>query len=42
MELKIVKRMLVTHVAIAAFEKRLEARVEEADGYLDGWGVIQD
>jgi hypothetical protein len=42
MELTISKRMLVTYEAIRAFESKLAERVAQVDGYLDGWGVLQD
>jgi len=41
MELLLVKRMTPTYEAVTAFESRLQARVDTADGYLDGWGVLQ-
>lgn len=42
MELELVKRMIITHKAITEFEQRLALRVSKHDGYLDGWGVLQD
>lgn len=42
MELMLVKRMLVTYENVSAFEAQLQSRVAAQDGYLDGWGVMQD
>ena len=42
MELELVKRMILTHEAVTEFEQRLAARVAKHDGYLDGWGVVQE
>jgi hypothetical protein len=41
MELTLSKRMLVTYEAVSAFESTLADRVSQVDGYLDGWGVLQ-
>ncbi len=41
MELELVKRMIVTHEAVTEFEERLASRVSKHDGYMDGWGVLQ-
>ncbi|WP_115527998.1 MULTISPECIES: ribonuclease E inhibitor RraB [Xanthomonas] len=41
MELELVKRMIVTHDAVTEFEERLASRVSRHDGYMDGWGVLQ-
>jgi hypothetical protein len=42
MELLLVKNMLLTYEAIVDFERKLEERVSVCDGYLDGWGVLQE
>jgi hypothetical protein len=42
MELRVVRRMQVTHAEITSFEERLAYRVAQHDGYLAGWGVLQD
>jgi hypothetical protein len=42
MELLLSKEMLVTYDAISEFEKELAARVAKFEGYLDGWGVLQE
>lgn len=42
MELMLVKRMLLTHENVTEFESRLAERVSHHDGYLDGWGVLQE
>lgn len=42
MELMLVKSMLVTHENVSAFEARLAERVSQHDGYMDGWGVLQE
>lgn len=42
MELMVVKSMLVTHENVSAFELRLAQRVSQHDGYMDGWGVMQE
>jgi len=42
MELELVKNMLVTHENVSAFEALLQSRVSAHDGYLDGWGVLQE
>lgn len=42
MELKIVKSMLVSHENVTAFEKLLAERSGKYDGYMDGWGILQD
>ena len=42
MELILSKRMLVTYEAITEFEKKLRERVSRVEGYLDGWGVLQE
>jgi hypothetical protein len=41
MELTLSKRMLVNYEAVSAFESTLAERVSQVDGYLDGWGVLQ-
>lgn len=42
MELLLVKKMLLTYEGIVDFERMLQERVSACDGYLDGWGVLQD
>lgn len=42
MELILSKRMLVTYETVGEFEKKLGELVSKVDGYLDGWGVLQD
>jgi len=42
MELLLVKRLVVTPDAIAAFERKLQERIGPRDAYLDGWGVLQE
>lgn len=42
MELMVAKSMLVTHENVTAFEARLAQRVSQHDGYMDGWGVLQE
>ncbi len=42
MELTLSKKMLVTFDAVSAFEAKLRERVSAVDGYLDGWGVLQE
>ncbi len=42
MELILSKRMLVTYEAICALEQVLSSRVSQVEGYLDGWGVMQE
>lgn len=42
MELTLSKRMMVTYDGINAFEKTLAERTSHVDGYLDGWGVMQE
>lgn len=41
MELQLVKTMLVTYENVTTFESNLADRVSKHDGYLDGWGVLQ-
>jgi hypothetical protein len=41
MQLTLSKRMLVTYETVSAFESKLAERVSEVEGYLDGWGVLQ-
>jgi hypothetical protein len=41
-ELKVVRKMLVTHEGITAFERRLGDLCAAHGGRLDGWGVMQD
>jgi hypothetical protein len=41
-ELMVVKEMLVTHENVTRFEKLLAQRAEKHDGYVDGWGVMQE
>jgi hypothetical protein len=42
MELLLVKNMLLTYEGIVDFERKLQERVSTCDGYLDGWGVLQE
>ncbi|OYY73220.1 MAG: hypothetical protein B7Y40_10420 [Gammaproteobacteria bacterium 28-57-27] len=42
MELMVVKSMVVTYENVSAFEQRLAQRVSQHDGYMDGWGVLQE
>ena len=42
MELILSKRMMVTYEAVTEFERKLRERVSRAEGYLDGWGVLQE
>jgi Regulator of ribonuclease activity B len=42
MELTLSKNMLVTYKAIYQLEKLLSERVSSVEGYLDGWGVLQE
>ena len=42
MELLLSKRMIVTYQAVTDFEMLLSRRVATVEGYLDGWGVLQD
>jgi hypothetical protein len=42
MELTLSKRMLVTYEAVSVFESALAERVSQVDGYIDGWGVLQE
>ena len=42
MELTLSKQMLATYDAVCAFEDRLAERVSRVEGYLDGWGVLQE
>ncbi|MEZ8084177.1 hypothetical protein A1OW_18290 [Enterovibrio norvegicus] len=41
MELTLSKKMLVTYDAVCQLEDLLAERVSLVDGYLDGWGVMQ-
>jgi len=41
-ELTLSKRMLVGYDAVSAFESKLAERAPQVDGYLDGWGVLQE
>jgi len=41
MELTVSKRMIVSYEEVTAFESTLADRVALVDGYLDGWGVLQ-
>ena len=41
MALRLVKRMMVIYEYVTAFELKLAKRVARYDGYLDGWGVLQ-
>jgi len=41
-ELMVVKSMLVTHENVTNFENLLAQRVAQHDGYVDGWGVMQE
>jgi hypothetical protein len=34
--------MIVTYEDVSRFEETLAERVARVDGYLDGWGVMQD
>jgi len=42
MQLTLSKKMIVTYEAVSAFEAMLKERVSEVDGYLDGWGLLQE
>ncbi len=42
MELLLVKNISLTYEGVTAFERRLLERVSAHDGYLDGWGVLQE
>lgn len=42
MELTLSKRMLLDHAAVTSFEAKFGERVALVDGYLDGWGVMQE
>ncbi|WP_394562184.1 ribonuclease E inhibitor RraB [Aquipseudomonas alcaligenes] len=42
MELILSKKIIITYQAISTFEKELENRVSKVEGYLDGWGVLQE
>ena len=42
MELELVKIMLVTYDNIKAFEEKLIQRTSKVDGYLDGWGAMNE
>jgi hypothetical protein len=42
MELTLSKKMIVTYEEVSRFEQTLAERVARVDGYLDGWGVMQD
>ncbi len=42
MELELVPIMKVTYQNIVAFENKLSERTSKVDGYLDGWGVLND
>jgi len=42
MELLLVKQMMPTHENITAFETLLAERTASVEGYLDGWGVLQE
>lgn len=42
MELVLVKKMRASYENITGFEKRLQDRTNTVDGYLDGWGVLQE
>ena len=42
MELLLVKTMMLTYDNVTLFEHLLEERVSAHDGYLDGWGVMQE
>jgi len=42
MELTLSKKMLVTYQAVKEFETLLSERVSRVEGYLDGWGVLQE
>lgn len=41
-ELTLSKQMLVTYEKITAFEQKMAERVSTVEGYLDGWGVLQE
>ena len=41
-ELKVVRKMLVTHQSVTVFERRLGEMCAAHGGHLDGWGVMQD
>ena len=42
MELTLAKMMLPTYENITAFELKLADRASTVEGYLDGWGVMQE
>lgn len=42
MELTLSRRMLVKFEDIQAMEDTLQRRVSLVEGYLDGWGVLQE
>lgn len=42
MRLDLSKKMMVTYEAVTEFEALLEERVSQFEGYLDGWGVMQE
>jgi len=42
MELTLSKKMLVTYSAVCEFESKFQQRVSQVEGYLDGWGVLQE
>jgi hypothetical protein len=42
MALILAKIMFPTHENITSFEEKLAERVSTVEGYLDGWGVLQD
>lgn len=41
MRLNLAKKMFVTYESVAEFESLLAERVSQFEGYLDGWGVMQ-
>jgi hypothetical protein len=42
MELKIENYMLVTYQNVSDFENELQNITNKYEGYLDGWGVLQE
>ena len=41
MEPELVRRMVLTHDAVTAFERLFRQRADAHGGTLDGWGVLQ-
>jgi hypothetical protein len=42
MRLDLAKKMIVTYKSVTEFESLLAERVSQFEGYLDGWGVMQE